>query len=175
LRRRGGSWCTRTASLSPTGTHTTQVQPRQGLLNRRRKPNSVPCPEMCPALVPMTTGQNRGPEKRREEKKEKQSKSAEHPGFPSWYALYPLKKSRVHAATAYAKAIKLLEAEHGDEACEFLNERTQALVPELLSKAPFIPHPATWLNAQRWDDQPMPSAMASKVATAEDLANWRPT
>jgi hypothetical protein len=131
----------------------------------------------CPVSVPASSGQIGGPEKRREEKINKKSKkeSSEHPGFPSWYEIYPVKKARGQASVAYAKAIKHLEATHGQEACSFLENRTRALVPDLLAKAPYIKHPATWLNAQGWDDEPTPTAAASKVLTPEELDAWRPS
>lgn len=116
-------------------------------------------------------------EKIREDKsiKKVSKKDGEHPSFPDWYAVYPLKKARGSASKAYGKAIDLLERQHGDAACAFLLERTKALAPELLANAEFIPHPATWLNAQRWDDQPKPSASSSRVLTKEELENWRPS
>lgn len=87
--------------------------------------------------------------KGREGKKEG---NEEPQGFADFYEAYPNKKARPRAVRAWEK----IESAH-------------LLLPRMLSaiessrKSPtwtknggqFIPHPATWLNERRWEDQPV--------------------
>ena len=41
----------------------------------------------------------------------------------------------------------------------------------------FVPHPATWLNGERWEDEPFDNSLATRMArviqkTANDLEGW---
>jgi hypothetical protein len=78
--------------------------------------------------------------------------------FLDWYAIYPRKVARNAAIKAYEKAIKLIQAEHDfdrSEAVDWLNRKTEALVSVLIQKdEEFRPHPATWLNAGMYNDEP---------------------
>lgn len=71
--------------------------------------------------------------------------------FDRWYAAYPKKEDRGHAVAAYAKAIKA-----GATPAEILAglQRNVSALREKERK--YIPLPATWLNGQRWTDEPAP-------------------
>jgi len=63
-------------------------------------------------------------------------------GFETWWQAYPRKEAKGAAAKAYAKALTLTDP--------------QALLDALDRNWPtrkYIPHPATWLNSQRWLDE----------------------
>ena len=69
--------------------------------------------------------------------------------FDEWYATYPRKKGRGAAAKAYAKARKQATADQ-------LTDGLAAAVTDWTRRATkpeYIPHPATWLNQQRWLDE----------------------
>ena len=66
--------------------------------------------------------------------------------FPEFWALYPRKEAKKNAAKAFAKLIR-----DGTDPETVIN----GLRKFRFSDDPaFIPHPATWLNGRRWEDQP---------------------
>jgi len=68
--------------------------------------------------------------------------------FEQWYANYPRKRGRGQAVKAYRAARKKTDA-------TTLTERLIAQLPTLTAKGPeYVPYPATWLNGERWEDQP---------------------
>jgi DNA-binding transcriptional MocR family regulator len=73
--------------------------------------------------------------------------------FESFYEAYPRHTGRAAAEKAFAKALRVAPAER-----IVAGARRFAADPNLPPKeeARFIPHPATWLNAGRWDDDPLP-------------------
>lgn len=73
--------------------------------------------------------------------------------FDSFYAAYPRHVGRAAAEKAFAKAVRVATAE-----VIIAGAKRFAADPNLPPKehAQFIPHPATWLNAGRWDDDPLP-------------------
>ena len=75
--------------------------------------------------------------------------AAKPPGFDEFYAAYPRKVAKIVARRAWVKAkdkppldaiLKALEAQKASEA--WTKDGGQ-----------YIPHPATWLNQGRWDDE----------------------
>lgn len=78
--------------------------------------------------------------------------------FLEWYSIYPRKVARDLAAKAYDKAIRKIMAEHQlskIDAVRLLNRKTEKLVPFLIQKDnEFRPHPASWLNAGMYNDEP---------------------
>jgi hypothetical protein len=89
-----------------------------------------------------------------------------HPLFDRFWAPYPHKTAKAKAAQAFAKI-------DPDEA--LLERILAALSWQSCSEAwrkdggKFIPHPATWLNGKRWEDEPPKPAIASPdAAPAED-------
>lgn len=71
-------------------------------------------------------------------------------GFAEFYLAYPRKVGKDAARRAFEKAAK----SSGPEVI-IAGARRFAADPNLPDKQ-FIPHPATWLNAGRWDDEPLP-------------------
>jgi hypothetical protein len=93
-------------------------------------------------------------EKRREEKKHQDQKpSSQAPSinlFPKFWALYPKKVCKAAAEKAWAK-LRVTD--------DLFNLIAQGLAKQCASQAwtkdggQFIPHPATWLNGKRWEDE----------------------
>jgi hypothetical protein len=81
-------------------------------------------------------------------------------GFAEWYALYPRKESRGQAGKAYAAA--LAKVSH-----EVLMEAVKNYAAAVLGRVPpdKIPHPATWLNGEKWADDPAMWEASAKSST----------
>lgn len=75
--------------------------------------------------------------------------AADHDGFASWWEGYPRKTGKAAAAKAYAKARKSATA---DELMAGLVNACAVWTADR-TEARFIPHPATWLNQGRWEDE----------------------
>ena len=91
----------------------------------------------------------------REREREKEVKRTPSPASPSrmfdqFWDWYPRKVGKADAVKAYVKAVK----KHGEQAVIAGVERLR-LDPNLPDKR-FIPHPATWLNREGWNDEPYP-------------------
>ena len=68
--------------------------------------------------------------------------------FEAWYDAYPRKRGKGQAVKAYRIARKKAAA---DELLDALREQ----IPTLTAKGPeYVPYPATWLNGERWEDEP---------------------
>ena len=104
-------------------------------------------------------------------------KPANPDGFEKFWAAYPKKKAKKDAVKAFTRINPdetLLEA--------MLTAIDKAKKSEDWSKddGRYIPHPATWLNGQRWLDQDVEiDPMSSAVSTTTRhnigvLQNWRP-
>lgn len=72
----------------------------------------------------------------------------------SWWATYPRRVGKVAAETSYAKAVKAIQAtgKTKAEAEAWLLTRTKAFAASDKARGEFCPHPATWLNQGRYDD-----------------------
>ena len=66
--------------------------------------------------------------------------------FDEFYAAYPIKKGKGAAKKAWEKAIKKADPDHIISNAALYASSVQNKDPK------FIAHPATWLNAERWDD-----------------------
>ena len=70
--------------------------------------------------------------------------SREPMGFDQFWAAYPRKVGKGAARAAYLKAMRKTD----------LGTMLDALAKARWPADPkFIPHPATWLHAERWDDE----------------------
>lgn len=97
-------------------------------------------------------------EKRREENKDQDQKpSSKSPSvdlFPKFWTLYPNKKGKAAAEKAWKK-LKVTD--------DLFTLIAQGLAKQCASQAwtkdggQFIPHPATWLNGRRWEDEVAPA------------------
>ena len=68
--------------------------------------------------------------------------------FDTFWAQYPRKVGKLAAQKAFSRATKLASAETITAALDTLHKEVRGQDPK------FIPHPATWLNQGRWDDEP---------------------
>jgi hypothetical protein len=66
--------------------------------------------------------------------------------FDEWYEIYPRHVGKGAAEKAYAKALKDVDP-------ETLIERARRFAAKPPDDPKFIPHPATWLNQKRWEDE----------------------
>ena len=80
--------------------------------------------------------------------------------FEEWYQLYPHKVGRGQALKAYRSARKKTGK---GELLESVKRFAAAKARDGTEKR-FIPHPATWLNGERWADEAQPSLQASSPA-----------
>lgn len=86
--------------------------------------------------------------------------------FDRFWNVYPRKAGKQAAVKAWAKAIKSTSPDViVDGASRF------AADPNLPEKQ-FIPHPATWLNAGRWDDEPLPGRKPEQQQHANADWDW---
>jgi len=80
--------------------------------------------------------------------------------FEDWWAVYPRKVAKGAAAKAYKAASKKADA-------ETLVAGLRRALPGWVGKEPdFIPHAATWLNAERWADE------APKLTAVPEQNSW---
>ena len=80
-------------------------------------------------------------------------------GFTAFWSVYPAKKAKAVAAKAWAK---LKPDQQMQAAILAAVERDKASEQWSRDSGRFIPHPATWLNQRRWEDEaPTQGASAS--------------
>lgn len=71
--------------------------------------------------------------------------------FDRFWAAYPRKDNRANAVRAFAKAVK---AGHSPGFLADQAERWASLWAAERRDRQYIPMPTTWLNGERWNDQP---------------------
>lgn len=87
-------------------------------------------------------------------------------GFEAWYAVYPLHVGRKKAEESYDRAIR-----HGIDP-GLLVAAAQAYRDSPRRKPDYTAHPATWLNQERWNDDPRsaePDRMANVIRLAREM------
>lgn len=77
------------------------------------------------------------------------------PAFAAFWDAYPRKDDKGHARKAWANALKRANAEQVIAGAQ----RFAATCARTNTERRFIPLPTTWLNGERWSDQPMPAAV----------------
>lgn len=79
------------------------------------------------------------------------------PGFDAFWSAYPRKVAKADAARAFAK----LKLQNGDLERVIAAVRSASASQDWQREGGrFIPHPATWLNGQRWlDEAPAPAVI----------------
>lgn len=92
--------------------------------------------------------------------------------FDRFWAVYPRHEAKAKALAAFRKALKVVDAESVIAAAERYRDDPNR-------DPQFTAHPATWLNAGRWDDEPLPSrnhptAAPSAASIALRLAHEAP-
>ena len=78
--------------------------------------------------------------------------------FEEFYAAYPRKEKRRRAESAYKAALGRTKAED-----VLAGARRLADDPNLPPRE-FVPHPASWLNADGWLDEPQPERLDRPTA-----------
>ncbi|MFA5606626.1 MAG: helix-turn-helix domain-containing protein [Leucobacter sp.] len=81
--------------------------------------------------------------------------------FDQWWAIYPLKKDKGRARTAYKTALK--KTTH-----EILVAAAQSYRDDPNRVQQFTKYPASWLNAEAWDNGPLPQRSGSGGLTAAE-------
>jgi hypothetical protein len=123
-------------------------------------PRPLPTPELLPEVKPSSS-----------------SHGDDAPtSFAEFWSIYPRKVGKKAAAKAYRSALKTTDA-------ETVIKGASRFRADPNREDQFTPHPATWLNQGRWDDEPLPSrlrAVDSRAAQGdEQLRRWmdqaRPT
>lgn len=90
----------------------------------------------------------------REQGKEQGSESApkrvsdEDSRFAEFWDAYPRKTDKAKARTAWAKAVKM------HDPSRLISAAASFAISKRDTETRFIPHPTTWLNGERWDDEP---------------------
>jgi hypothetical protein len=90
--------------------------------------------------------------------------------FTEFWNVYPRKVGKNEAKKAFTKAHAVANGE------VVLGAQRFAADPNLPTDKNYIPHPATWLNAGRWEDEPLPHREKSpeeKAALAKAEAERR--
>jgi len=109
-------------------------------------------------------------------KKKTQHQNGHQDDFVHFWQIVPHKVGKRAAEKAYRAAVKHVMAEHGIpavEAHQLIRDRMEAFAATPQAQGKFCPHPSTWLNAGRYDDEPA-QPKVSRVATADDAKNWNP-
>ena len=90
--------------------------------------------------------------------------------FEAWYAAYPVKKSRGYAESAWAK----LTTTERDQCLPAITAQVKACNFRGTDGKDYVPHPATWLNGRRWEDEvstaPPPTPPAHEMTLREAIA-----
>jgi len=94
-------------------------------------------------------------------------RETDHPdSFAEFWGLYPRKVSKPAALKAWVKATKKTPPE-----IILAGERRLMVEDPNRPELQFIPHPATWLNAGRWEDGPYPPPPGDRrMATTDQRA-----
>ncbi len=87
------------------------------------------------------------------------------PGFAEFYAAYPRRTARGAAVKAWERAVKVAAPLTIIEAARAYT----ATNPD----PQYVPHPATWLNQMRWEDEPQPEPKPP-VDMRPEYPDWVP-
>lgn len=128
-------------------------------------PLSFPLPKDTP--LPPTGDGGVAPKKPRKPRQP----HAEHPHFAAFWEAYPRKTAKPNAVNAFAKI-------NPDEAT--IAAMLDAIGRQKKSPAwckdggQYIPHPATWLNQRRWEDQPPEVGRTSAPSMSSNSTPYTP-
>ena len=86
--------------------------------------------------------------------------------FREFWAAYPLKRGKGAAAKAYEKAIEKV-------APDYLLDRTRKFRDDPYRPDDFTPLCTTWLNQERWDDEPYKKRDKDKTNSEKNVENLR--
>lgn len=140
---------------SVDGSSSTDPSTREEKRRREKSKSNTPLPpqgESASATVPGKIGQAPAVPDQPEGQKAKFEQSE---GFEAFWEKYPRKTAKANATKAWVK----LKPD-----AELAAKITQSLAKHCLShewlkdNGQFIPHPASWLNGRRWEDEVKPAA-----------------
>ncbi|QIK82644.1 hypothetical protein [Sanguibacter sp. HDW7] len=83
--------------------------------------------------------------------------------FDAFWAAYPHKVGKGTARTAWTKALRKTDAQTLIHAAQALSDDPN------LPERRYIPHPTTWLNAERWEDDPLPELTTRAADPSGDV------
>jgi hypothetical protein len=86
-------------------------------------------------------------------------------GFSRWWEAYPNKVAKQAAERAYATACRKIG---GPDPPAILFDGLKRALASGVWDDGFIPHPTTWLNQGRWDDEPAPRTPTRKAHERPD-------
>ena len=150
---------------------------RHPIAPANRRPDRVLSPTPNPNPKPVESEQARSLAHRRVEREREPvatGQSSQNPtptprdtlaaDFADWWAAYPRKRGKGQALRAYRTARKKTTAE---ELLTAISQQSKSLTAR---GAEYCPYPATWLNGERWTDQPDPTSRApAKVSAREEM------
>lgn len=114
--------------------------------------------QISPDLLPDHSSSAPPPKKRGRKRKQPPGDPTQDAAFMHWYEeIYPKHVARPDAYAAYLKAITKISAAD-------LDAKTEAWVKAELANGTaltYFPHPATWLNRERWNDRLTNTSRAS--------------
>lgn len=88
--------------------------------------------------------------------------------FPEFYKIYPRHEKRPDAEKAFGKALKRATAEE-------IISGAQRYRDDLNREDQFTAHPASWLNADCWNDDPLPVRNGKLQPSPARKAEWKPS
>lgn len=88
-------------------------------------------------------------------------------GFDEFWEAYPRKAGKRAARSSYDRAMDRLGRVHGaDRAHQMILDGVSRYAADPNRESGFTAHPSTWLNQDRWEDDPIPSRPGRVSATA---------
>lgn len=79
--------------------------------------------------------------------------------FEAFWATYPNRRAKLAALRAWSTAVKRADA-------EVITEGARRFAADPNRDPAYTPHPASWLNAGRWTDEPLPDRQATPTSDA---------
>lgn len=96
-----------------------------------------------------------------EQEPKKHAQDMLEPAFSEFWKAYPRKVGKVAAKKAFVKAWSAMVSDGSEPTDILTGVALFARDPNKPSKE-FLPHPSTWLNEGRWDDEPYPEREKTK-------------
>ena len=87
------------------------------------------------------------------------------PEFEAFWATYPRKEAKRQAWKAWGQAVKRATP-------EAITAGADRYASDPNRSEQYTKHGATWLNADGWDDEPLPSSTAAPRGSGYDAADW---
>ena len=122
--------------------------------------------ELHPSLSPSSKGDERKEPKERRVK----NNSPSHTLFARFWEVYPRKVGKVVAEKAFLKCVDGLPEEGAAELVDRMIDavRSQSRSAQWQDDERFIPHPSTWLNQHRWEDETAIDPIEAAAQARED-------